>query len=110
MAYGFNGFLQRCYAHPGDNDYTMARRDVVIVLHIISPGLQFTDRGKTRVSLPASVATKVSEVLWSIGKSFYEEGKRLEKDAAQAARHQEKLERERAKADRSDETNLKDAL
>jgi DNA topoisomerase VI subunit B len=98
--YGFRGFLHSCYIDPEwsndswyDNAWLM-KRNVVAVIHIVSPALQFTDRGKTNPSLPDLVLNEVGSVLWSVAKELYKEGERLRRDAAREERRQERLERE----------------
>jgi DNA topoisomerase VI subunit B len=110
--YGFQSFMDACYANPKAwMSDSAKRRNVAAALHIVSPGFSFLDRGKTRVSLPNFVASEVAECLWSVGKSFYEEGKRLEKDAAKEAKRREKQEREENQENEEEENPaLKDAV
>jgi DNA topoisomerase VI subunit B len=111
--YGFQSFMDACYANPNAPGWEPAkRRNVAAALHIVSPGFSFLDRGKTRVSLPNDVASEVAECLWAVGKSFFEEGKRLEKDAAKEAKRREKQEREENQQDDEEDESpaLKDAV
>ncbi len=110
--YGFRGFLHSCYIDPEwsddswyDNAWLM-NRNVVAVIHIVSPAFQFTDRGKTNLSLPDRVLDEIGSVLWSVAKELYKEGERRRRDAAKKARDEERLEREQRQISYS----IKDAV
>lgn len=103
--YGFRGFLQNCYIDPEGitGDWSglkwLMRRDVAAIIHIIGPALEFTDRGKTHLSLPQQAVDVVGSVLWSVAKQFYVEGERRKKDAAKEEMLQKRLERENQSED-----------
>jgi hypothetical protein len=103
-ASGFIGFMEGCYANPYSSRQAV-KSNVAIFLHIISPALQFLDRGKTRLKLPEDVEDTVAKALWSVGKTFHAEGKRREKDAVR----QYKREQEREREQKPKEDSLVDA-
>jgi len=105
-SYGFYNFMRSCYVNPLGKDWAGIKQNVVVALHIVSPAFEFLDRGKTRVSLPAEVADEVANVLWAVGKSFYKEGKRRERDAVR----QQKIEEERRRTKNDTEYDLKEAV
>jgi DNA topoisomerase VI subunit B len=92
-ASGFLGFMEGCYANPYSSRRAV-KSNVAIFLHIISPALQFLDRGKTRLQLPKQVEDLVAKALWSVGKTFHAEGKRREKDAVRQHKREQERERE----------------
>ena len=95
--------MRSCYVNPLGGDWAGFKQNVVVALHIVSPAFEFLDRGKTRVSLPAEVADEVANVLWAVGKSFYKEGKRRERDAVR----QQKIEEERRRQKNNTEYDLR---
>jgi len=96
---GLKSFMRACYANPYAADWENSRRNVAVALHIVSPAFEFLDRGKTRISLPPEVAHEIAEVLWVVGKSFYDEGKKREKDSHRQTREAEKGEKQKQKPD-----------
>ncbi|KUK32064.1 MAG: ATP-binding region ATPase domain protein [Thermoanaerobacterales bacterium 50_218] len=105
-SYGVAGFLSRARCHPLPSWEWERRSHVAAAFHLVSPTLNFLDRAKTRLKVPAEVAETAGRVLWSVCKTIYKEEKRRERDAARA----EKAEREREKALRRLERTLKDAV
>jgi hypothetical protein len=43
-------------------------------IHLVSPGSQFLDKGKTRLSLPNDVVDAIAEALWEATKVLHQEG------------------------------------
>ncbi|MHB8117957.1 MAG: hypothetical protein ACYDHX_04410 [Methanothrix sp.] len=101
-AHGFENFMKECYAHPAGSILSI-RRNVAVALHIISPALEFLDRGKTRINVPDQIADLVAQALWSVGKVFFKEGKQRERDAVSQERRD--AERNRLKNDINEDLN-----
>ena len=80
---GLGAFLDRAHVSTSrwGNDGSHAA-----ALHIVSPSLEFLDRGKTRLRVPDPVAIQIGELLWSVCKTSYKEGERYRRDAATASR------------------------
>jgi hypothetical protein len=66
-----------------------------VVFHLISPALEFLDRGKTRLKLPEPVAEMIGNALWAVTKTIYQEEERRLKDATRQERQERERERER---------------
>jgi hypothetical protein len=66
----------------------------VVVAHLIGIGHSFLDHGKSILSLPDEMVESISDAVWYAAKALYNEHKKREKDAA--------------KADRDDESRLKE--
>jgi hypothetical protein len=66
------------------------------VFHLVCPALEFLDKGKTRLNVPAPVAAKTAEVLWSVTQTLYREEQRRQKDAVRAERQAEARGRQRS--------------
>lgn len=100
IPYGLNGMVQACYADP-HHISPANKQNVVTALHIVSPGLgsYFIDRGKTNLRLPKDVAAVVTDTLWAVLKTFYEQGKRIERDAV---KEQRRIEKEEARLEREE--------
>jgi DNA topoisomerase VI subunit B len=104
-AFGFRGALVRCGASPRDNGVRTAA-----VLHIVAPALQFLDRGKTRLELPAYGARAVGQVTGRITKVLYADHQRREKDAARAERQDAERRDAELRAARRTKLSLVDAV
>ena len=86
-ANGIHGFTEDCYGNYASANPN-SKQNIVWLLHIVSPGLTFFDRGKTSLSLPDPVTSLVGQALWSVGKELYVEGKRREKNSAKEAKRE----------------------
>jgi hypothetical protein len=87
-AYGAGSFLSNCDAVPSwSNEHLRAA-----VIHVTCAAPVFTDKGKTRLDVPAEVAQVFAQVLWLAGKDLYREKRqadradRAERRAADQAR------------------------
>ena len=100
ISYGFDGFISQ-----GSGASTGHGTTVIAAVHLVCPGLEFLDRGKTRLKVPKEMANKIAEALWSPVKVLYKEAKQREKDAAKARRLHERAIRERRR-----EAGLKEAV
>lgn len=105
-AWGVGGFLSRAGCHPVPSWEWDRQGHVAVAFHLVSPALDFLDRGKTRLKVPEEVARGAAAVLWSACKAIYAEEKRRERDAARA----ERAARESEKALRRREWTLRDAV
>jgi hypothetical protein len=97
---GVGGFLDTSHAHPEWQDDW--RGNVAVAFHLTAPGLEFLDKGKTRLRLPAQVTKAVAGVLRLATKTLHRDGERRRKDAARQA----KADRERERPRRTDEPSL----
>lgn len=84
-AHSFRDFLANGHASPIDFDEPGAPRTAA-VMHLVCPALEFLDRGKTRLKIPAPMAEAISKALWGAAKSFYKEGEARRKDAPRSSR------------------------
>jgi hypothetical protein len=79
---GVESVLGEANAYPDeDNDYRRA-----CVLHIVSPALEFTDKGKTRLNPPEPVVEAIGTMLRSATKDLFKERKRDQRAAAAGER------------------------
>lgn len=76
---GAAAFLTQCGAAPR---YDNSRRAAVV--HVITPGAEFTDKGKVALAVPAEVALAVAETLGAATKTLYREHRQAERDALKA--------------------------
>jgi hypothetical protein len=81
----FRDFLNNGHASPIDSDEYGAPRTAAVI-HLVCPALEFLDRGKTRLKIPAPMAEAISKALWGAVKTFYKEGEARRRDAAKAQR------------------------
>jgi hypothetical protein len=82
----------------------------VAVIHVTSPVVTTTDRGKSRVVPSAELATAVGRVVWRASHTRYDEGERRVKTLRKANRqHYARTER-RARAERRGLLNQKQAV
>jgi hypothetical protein len=102
VGYGLRNTLSRLHTLPTQHD------QVAVAVHIVCPTLEFLDKGKTRLRVPAWMATLLAKALWTAGKTRYQEEEQRQKDAAKAARQDEA--RERAAARAHPTTNVKEAV
>ena len=80
-AFGAESFLTACDAAPGhSNDHRRAA-----VVHVTCAAPVFTDKGKTRLDVPAPVADTFARVLWQAGKALHREKRQADR-AGQAER------------------------
>ena len=92
--YTLGGFLSNAHCMPRKDDYHFCARTAV-VFHMVSPGFEFLDRGKTRLKLPDAVKEMIGSALWSVCKTIYEEEERREKNATRQENRDQERERER---------------
>jgi hypothetical protein len=110
-ATGAASFLAQADARPEyDNDGLRAA-----VVHVVCPALEFTDKGKVALTVPAAVAGAVAETLGDATKTLHREYKQAERDARQSReRAHRDAERARRRAVHSTEPEpritLKDAV
>jgi hypothetical protein len=98
--YGVGSFLAASHASPNQHD----NHGVVTAaaFHLVCPGLEFLDKGKTRLKIPEAVQDTVAAVLWSTAKTLRREGERRLRDAAR----QDRVDREREREKRAQEWDL----
>ncbi len=101
-AYGVAGFLESGHASPRDRESSVR---AAAAFHLICPGLETLDKGKTRLKVPDEIAEEVAKALWSAAKELYREEERRRKDAAR----QERADRARERAADTD-WSLKQAV
>jgi DNA topoisomerase VI subunit B len=90
-AYGVGNFLQRAHASP--NHPFLATR-IAAAFHLVSPALEFLDKGKTRLKVPPQVAQQIAaKALWPAAKELFREEERRRKDAAAQERKDRQRER-----------------
>jgi hypothetical protein len=94
--YSLSGYLKNANCMPCEGDYYYGAHTAV-VFHMVSPGIEFLDRGKTRLKLPSAVKEMIGSALWLPCKTIYEEGERREKDAARQEKRDRERERERSR-------------
>jgi hypothetical protein len=94
--YSLSGYLKNANCMPCEGDYYYGAHTAV-VFHMVSPGIEFLDRGKTRLKLPSAVKEMIGSALWLPCKTIYEEGERREKDAARQEKRDKERERERSR-------------
>lgn len=85
IAYNLKGFLANSHCHTNP-EYKCGNKPVVVAAHLVSPVLQFMDRGKTRLRLDNEVLKEISKCLGQVTKTLYKEEKRRTKDAAREER------------------------
>jgi hypothetical protein len=88
---GLIGYLNSAHCKPNCNNGV----HTAVVFHLVSPGLEFLDKGKTHLPLPRDVAAMIGELLWPACKTIYQEEKRREKDAARQGKKDRARGRER---------------
>ena len=64
---------------------------VVLLLHLTTPLINFTDRGKTRIELPAAITDKMSALVKAVTKSFTAAKRRADRDDRMKATDAEEL-------------------
>jgi hypothetical protein len=95
-AQGVGGFLNAGHVSPIDRqDWQWGRLpgETAAAVHLVCPALEFLDRGKTRLQVPAEMTEAIAKALWLVAKDLYTEEERRRKDAAREARAYEKLEK-----------------
>ncbi|MGH3547827.1 MAG: hypothetical protein ACRDQU_06875 [Pseudonocardiaceae bacterium] len=89
IATGAASFLARCDAFPDDdNDGCRA-----VVAHLISPAVEFVDKGKVALVVPPAVAEAAAGALAFVGKTLRTEKQAAERDARKARHHREQQRR-----------------
>jgi hypothetical protein len=101
---GLTNVLRRTYALPGDVETPAT----AVAVHLVSPTLEFLDRGKTRLKLAYWMGALVEKALKTTTKTLYQDGEQRRKNAAKAERQAEA--RERAAARKTPETTRKEAV
>ncbi len=86
FAYSLQGFLANSHCHINPQVYGCGNKPVVVAAHLVSPVLQFMDRGKTRLHLDDEILSVISKCLSQVTKNLYKEEKRRIKDAAKEER------------------------
>jgi DNA topoisomerase VI subunit B len=92
-AYGLSGALASLAAYPSA-EHTP---HVAVAVHIVCPTLEFLDKGKSRLKVPAWMADLLAKALWVTGRALYQEAEQREKDAAKAEQRTRAREREEAR-------------
>ena len=64
---------------------------VVLILHYTCPRIDYTDRGKSAVSLPWNVAEAIKDLVEKITKDWYAQRKREEKEASRKYERRDRL-------------------
>lgn len=83
---GVQPFLSQCNAAPwSTNDRLRA-----VVVHVVSPALEFVEKSKTSLTVPPSVAIELGKLLGATTKVLRAEKKRAEKDRLAEKKRQEK--------------------
>lgn len=60
-----------------------------LAFHLVSPSLNFTDRGKTHLSLPRNVIHEISGLIWDASKELYTEKRRRDRSERAAIKAEE---------------------
>jgi hypothetical protein len=89
-AWGLGGYLGQAHAWRPHGHYQPLPFHSAVAVHLVSPALQFTDKGKTHLDVPPSLAKTVEKALSDATRVFYGEGEKRKKDAARQQRANEK--------------------
>jgi hypothetical protein len=103
LATGINGFLEAGHAYPLSRS---TKVNLAAVAHLIWPAPLFLDKGKTRLKVPEVIGQEVAGCLWKVSKTLYGEEERRRKNAVS----QDRADRERLRARRPAEIDLKEAV
>src|SRR5205085_2671634 len=77
-AHGVGGFLERSWVLPGSS---LLKTRTAAAFHLVSPALEFLDKGKTRLKVPLEVAEQIAaKALWPAVKDLFREEERRRKD------------------------------
>ena len=76
--YGINGLLNSAKVFDHSN--------VVVFTHLTAPGLNFLDRGKSRLEIPDDMTDAITDALYGVSRVLYSEYKKRKADAARAER------------------------
>ena len=91
---GLTGLLHALHAYPKRYAFTTGTgHKLAIAAHLIWPGIQVLDRGKTRVVIPQKMADQIADAVWKAAKTLYQEEAR-KRDAARAERAERQRQRE----------------
>jgi hypothetical protein len=88
--YGVSGYLSNAHAYKSQEHFWRLPFNSAVAVHLVSPALQFLDKGKTRLDVPKELAKAVGGTLWDASKVLYREGERRNKDAERQQRADEK--------------------
>jgi hypothetical protein len=89
--YGVAGYLSNAHAFQVDYHYSSPLPfHSAVAMHLVSPALQFRDKGKTHLTVPKDLAIAVGEALWDATRVLYRDGEKRKKDAARQQRAEEK--------------------
>jgi uncharacterized protein (DUF2267 family) len=102
--WSFRGFLNQAHCDPFPQ--IGGRGEIVAAFHLVCPALEFLDKGKTRLKVPAAMADDIAAALWAVCKTIYAEEERRKKDAAR----QERQDMARIAEAKPIEITLKDAV
>ena len=93
---GTRNFLQQTHVF----DAWTTDRPTVAAVHLVCPSLEFLERGKSRLQLPAAMSEVIADTLWRAAQDLYREGKQREKEAAreQEERAEEARREQRARS------------
>ncbi|MGH3547089.1 MAG: ATP-binding protein [Pseudonocardiaceae bacterium] len=103
---GAASFLLSCDALPDfDNDGCRA-----VVVHLISPAMEFVDKGKVALVVPPAVAEAAAGVLAFVAKTLRTETQAAQRDARKAQRHREQRRQRVARVNAASSPSLRDAV
>lgn len=63
--------------------------DIVMAFHLVSPSLNFKDRGKTALALSNNAKDEIGGLIWDTSKELYQDKKRMERNERAAIRAEE---------------------
>ena len=63
--------------------------DISMVFHLVSPALNFRDRGKTVLALPEQVKLQLADLIWDCSKELYAEKKKRDRNERAALKADE---------------------
>jgi hypothetical protein len=106
-AFSLNDLLEKLHARPYEHPWSVeGDRLLAVAAHLIWPGVEVLDRGKSWLEIPPAMAEKIADATWKAAKDLYQEEEARKKDAARA----ERAERARRRQQAAQECNVKDAV